>query len=88
MAHGTPTVASATSGAARLRPSFRRVDADELAVLSSAPSVQDTHMVQYGYHDGSEQQLPTHLVRYIEPTEGEFDRQVEYDMDEQGACAA
>lgn len=84
MAHGTPTVASATSGAARLRPSYELVGPEELVVLSAAPSVHDPHMVQYGYHDGSEQRLPPHLVRYIEPTEAEFDRQVEYDMDEQG----
>lgn len=86
MAHGTPTLASASSGAARLQPSYRRVEAEELEAVSSAPSVHDVHMVQYGYHDGSSQHLPPHLVRYIEPTEGEFDLQVEYDMDEQGAC--
>ncbi|WFD44069.1 hypothetical protein MPSI1_002734 [Malassezia psittaci] len=83
MAHGTPTVESATSGAARLKPSFRLVPEDELTELSEAPSVDDSHMVSYGYHDGSPRPLPAHLVRYIEPTEAEFDQQVEYDMDEQ-----
>ena len=47
MAHGTPTVASATSGAARLRPSYELVGPEELVVLSAAPSVHDPHMVQY-----------------------------------------
>jgi len=78
----TPLDAGAAErGAARLRPSFRRASADE---LEGCRLTYDAHFAQYGYHDGSDVEQPQHLVRYIEPTEDQFDAQVEYDMDEQG----
>ncbi|WFD33209.1 hypothetical protein MCUN1_000022 [Malassezia cuniculi] len=76
-------LASATEGAARLRPSFRLVPDDELEELSSPAGVSDVHMVQYGYHDGTELSLPASYLRHLEPTDADLDKQVEYDMDEQ-----
>jgi len=73
----------ATKSATRLVPSFRRISSEEEERLSTASSLPSAWMAQYGYHNGHEFSLPKHLVRYIEPTEGEFDQQVEYDMDEQ-----
>lgn len=73
--------AAARQGAARLQPSFRWVGLDEAPDAGAS----EAHLQQYGYRAaGQPFQLPAHLVRYIEPTESEFDRQVEYDMDEQG----
>ena len=78
-------LASAAAGAARLRPSFRNVPVDELDELSRPAGVNDVHMVQYGYHDGSDFTQPPLFMRHLEPTDSELDKQVEYDMDEQGA---
>lgn len=80
-------VKTAVESVSRLVPSFRRIAPDEEARLYST-AVPEAYMVQYGYHDGSEHTLSKHFVRYIEPTEGEYDQQVEYDMDEQGVCMA
>ncbi|WFD20209.1 hypothetical protein MCAP1_002453 [Malassezia caprae] len=74
-------LAAARSGAERLKPSFRHISAEEEE--EQAACVHEAQMVQYGYHADTHHELPRHLVRYIEPTEDEFDRQVEYDMDEQ-----
>ena len=78
----------ATKSATRLVPSFRRISSEEEERLWTASSLPSAWMAQYGYHNGHEFSLPKHLVRYIEPTEGEFDQQVEYDMDEQGTWVA
>ena len=73
----------ATKSATRLVPSFCRISSEEEERLSTASSLPSAWMAQYGYHNGHKFSLPKHLARYIEPTEGEFDQQVEYDMDEQ-----
>lgn len=76
-------LAAAAAGTARLQPVFRSVSDEELEELSQPAGVSDAHMVQYGYHDGSEVALPQYYIRHLEPTDAELDRQVEYDMDEQ-----
>lgn len=75
-------LSEARRGAERLRPSFRRISEEEEAQAQAA-CVHDAQMAQYGYHADTHYELPRHLVHYIEPTEDEFDKQVEYDMDEQ-----
>lgn len=76
-------LAEARSGVERLKPSFRRISAEEEEAQTQAACVHEAQMVPYGYHADTQYALPRHLVRYIEPTEDEFDKQVEYDMDEQ-----
>ena len=76
-------LAAAASGTARLQPVFQSVSDEELEKLSQPAGVSDAHMVQYGYHDGSEVSLPQYYIRHLEPTDAELDKQVEYDMDEQ-----
>lgn len=90
MGDSVDDVKAVVEKAARLVPSFRRVSPEEEAFIASTAHVPESYMVQYGYHDGhtTDYSLPKHLVRYIEPTEGEFDQQVEYDMDEQGTWVA
>ncbi|PKI83844.1 Nto1p [Malassezia vespertilionis] len=83
MPHSPKTVASASSGAAKLIPSFRKTSDEAVDHAGQLAHVGEQQMAQYGYHDGGDRPLPPHLARYIEPTEGEFDKQVEYDMDEQ-----
>lgn len=75
---------AAKQGASKLAPIFHRISAEEEAAALEAACVHGSQMAQYGYHDTNLHPLPKHLVRYIEPTEGEYDQRVEYDMDEQG----
>lgn len=87
MSDAAQQLAEARRGAARLRPSFRRVSAEEEA-RTQAACVYEPQMAPYGFHAAAQNALPPHLVHYLEPTEDEFDQQVEYDMDEQGTLHA
>ncbi|CAK5267199.1 unnamed protein product [Mycena citricolor] len=60
---------------------FRRIEDD----VSTQPSgVHDKQAQSFGYNDFSEFERPDLYIRHIEPLEEDLERQVEYDMDEQG----
>ncbi|WFD31598.1 hypothetical protein MSPP1_002637 [Malassezia sp. CBS 17886] len=83
MAPSLATVDLAVASAARLQPRYRQISSEEHAAETVATHLHDAHMAQFGYRSGDACALPPHLVRHLEPTENEFDCQVEYDMDEQ-----
>ncbi|SPO30428.1 related to Peregrin (Bromodomain and PHD finger-containing protein 1) [Ustilago trichophora] len=63
--------------------SFRKVPPDEALLFHISPGIIDPHAIPFGYNDGSEYDKPDHYIRYVEPSEGDLKKQVEYDMDEQ-----
>lgn len=67
--------------------SFRRIPHSEALLLAAPAGVHDQQNVNYGFNDGSEFERPEHYLRYVEPIEADLKKQVEYDMDEQGACS-
>lgn len=66
--------------------SFRKIPAIESQQLHTPAGVQDQQHINFGFNDGSEFDKPEHYLRYVEPIESELNKQVEYDMDEQGEC--
>lgn len=64
--------------------SFRKIPTNEAEQLLVPAGVQDQQHISFGFNDGSDFEKPEHYLRYVEPIDSELNRQVEYDMDEQG----
>lgn len=64
--------------------SFRKIPAQEAQQLLTPAGVSEKVHISFGFNDGTEFSIPEHYLRYVEPIESELNKQVEYDMDEQG----